>query len=55
MKPCQERQYILCRSGLDTHCSSIVKGDKPRIIISFGFNIPIKDIHKHPNIFYDLI
>jgi len=55
MKPCQERQYIICRSGLDTHCSSIVKGDKPRIIISFGFNIPIKDIHKHPNIFYDLI
>lgn len=55
VKPCQERNYILCRSGLDTHCSTVVKGDKPRIIISFGFNIPIKDAHKYPHIFPDSI
>ena len=54
-KHCQEREYVLCRSGLDTHYCSKIKGNKPRFAISFGFNIPIHDAYKYPNIFYDLI
>ena len=48
---CQERCYVLCRSGIDFHESTKVEGEKPRIVISYGFNIPINTINAYPNIF----
>jgi hypothetical protein len=50
-----ERQYILCRSGIDYHSSTEIGSDKPRLAISYGFNIPKSQISNHPNIFGDLI
>ena len=50
-----ERQYIMCRSGIDNHCSKSITGDKPRLAISYGFNIPKVEISNYPNIFGDLI
>jgi hypothetical protein len=50
-----ERQYIMCRSGIDKHSSTCIKGNKPRIAISYGFNIPKVEISNYPNIFGDLI
>jgi hypothetical protein len=35
-----ERSYIICRSGIDFHTSSVIKGTTPKILISFGFSIP---------------
>lgn len=35
-----ERSYIICRSGIDYHTSSVIKGNTPKILISFGFSIP---------------
>ena len=32
--------YTLCRSGQDIHWSDVLKGEVPRITISFGFLIP---------------
>lgn len=40
----QERRYICCRSSLDLHQASTVKGDRARIIISYGFLIPFNNI-----------
>ena len=50
-----ERQYIMCRSGIDKHSSRTIIGDKPRLAISYGFNIPKAEISNYPNIFGDLI
>jgi hypothetical protein len=33
----KDRDYIRCNSGLEFHQSQIVVGDKPRIVISYGF------------------
>ena len=52
---CKERQYILCRSGLDYHYCSKIRSEKPRYTISFGFKIPKEDISKYPHIFGDII
>ena len=52
---CKERQYILCRSGLDFHSCTRVNGNIPRIAISYGFNIPKEQIKNYPSIFHDLI
>jgi hypothetical protein len=38
--PVKERQYIRCNSGLYFHESQKVIGDKPRIVISYGFILP---------------
>ena len=46
-----EREYLLCRSGLDYHETTKVIGEKSRIVISFGFNIPTDKIELYPNIF----
>jgi hypothetical protein len=40
----QERRYICCRSSLDLHHASNVKGNRARIIISYGFLIPLNEI-----------
>ena len=48
---CEEKCYVLCRSGIDFHASTIVEGNKSRIVISYGFNIPITTISEYPNIF----
>lgn len=40
----QERRYICCRSSLDLHQATTVKGDRARVIISFGFLIPLNEI-----------
>ncbi len=39
----KNRHYVMCRSGIDTHWSSINKGDD-RISLSFGFMLPIKKV-----------
>lgn len=48
---CEEKCYVLCRSGIDFHESTVVEGEKSRIVISYGFNIPIDTINEYPNIF----
>jgi hypothetical protein len=40
----KERNYICCRSGLDEHCCQKVEGDRARIVLSFGYLVPLKDI-----------
>ena len=46
----KERTYICCRAGIDYHSCEKVKGDKARIILSFGFLLPLDRISK---IIYD--
>lgn len=48
---CNEKCYIMCRSGLDYHSSGTIKGTKSKISISYGFNIPLEYIDKYHNIF----
>ena len=36
----KERTYICCRAGVDLHSCELVKGDRERIIISYGFLLP---------------
>jgi hypothetical protein len=36
-----EGSYIRCRAGLDEHYCEKVEGDLPRIVLSFGFLLPI--------------
>lgn len=38
----KERGYVLCRSGIDTHWTEVILGDRPRITISYGFQLPIE-------------
>ena len=52
-KEIEEKSYILCRSGIDLHGSNLVEGNKPRIVISYGFSIPKTSINKYPLIFPD--
>jgi len=51
----QERCYLVCRSGIDYHTSSVIDGDVPKIVISFGFNFPKQIIHIYPNLFDDIL
>lgn len=48
---CEEKCYVLCRSGIDFHTSTVVEGEKSRVVISYGFNVPISTISEYPNIF----
>jgi hypothetical protein len=41
----------MCRSGVDTHWSSVNMEETPRIILSFGFMLPVKkvlELYKFP-------
>jgi hypothetical protein len=40
----KERHYVMCRSGLDIHWSSVNKELIPRISLSFGFMLPIHKV-----------
>jgi hypothetical protein len=40
----KERHYVMCRSGLDYHWSSVNKERVPRIALSFGFMLPIHKV-----------
>jgi hypothetical protein len=40
----KERTYICCRAGIDPHYCEKVEGDKERIILSYGFLLPIERI-----------
>ena len=40
----KERTYICCRAGIDKHLCSDVKGNKPRIMISYGFQLPYERV-----------
>lgn len=51
----KERCYIICRSGLDYHSSTEIKGKKSKIVLSFGFNFDKSKIHNYPKIFQDKI
>jgi hypothetical protein len=42
----KERNYICCRSGIDLHSCLEVEGEKERIILSFGYLVPIEKIHE---------
>jgi hypothetical protein len=44
-----EREYIICRSGIDFHSSEYVFGDKNKINISFGFLISPDKIDLYSN------
>jgi len=46
----KERTYICCRAGIDYHECQEVKGDKARIVLSFGFLLPLDRVSK---IIYD--
>jgi hypothetical protein len=48
----KERTYICCRSGMDHHWCEEVKGNKERIVISYGFMLPLSRVE---NIIYDYI
>jgi hypothetical protein len=41
----KEKDYIICRSGIDKHTGGLIYGDKPKISLSFGFSIPKEFIH----------
>jgi hypothetical protein len=45
-----ERTYICCRSNLDKHYCAKVEGEKERIVVSFGFLLPLERIQ---NIVYN--
>jgi hypothetical protein len=36
----KEREYVVCRSGIDLHTCERVGGPRARIVLSFGFLIP---------------
>lgn len=38
--PVKEREYICCKSGTEFHQSNPVIGNKPRVVISYGFILP---------------
>lgn len=40
----KEREYTICRSGLDFHYTEKVLGSKERIILSFGFLLPYERV-----------
>lgn len=44
-----EREYVICRSGIDFHSSEYVFGDKNKINISFGFMITPDKIDLYSN------
>ena len=46
----KERRYICCRAGIDYHECQLVKGDRARIVLSFGFLLPVDRVIK---IIYD--
>ena len=46
----KERTYICCRSGLDEHHATIVRGDRERVILSFGYLLSPERVS---NITYD--
>ena len=46
----KERTYTCCRSGLDYHSCEKVVSSKERIILSYGFLLPIERVQ---NIIYD--
>lgn len=46
----KERTYICCRAGLDLHYCEKVIGDRERIILSYGFQLPKERVS---NIIYD--
>jgi hypothetical protein len=47
----KERCYIICRSGLDYHETTVVSGNKPKIIISYGYSIDKNKISLYSKIF----
>ena len=46
----QERRYICCWASRDKHKATMVKGDRARVIISYGFLIPKSEVGE---IFYN--
>ena len=42
----KERTYICCRAGIDFHYCQPVKGDRARIILSFGFLLPLDRVSR---------
>ena len=46
----KERTYTCCRSGLDSHYCEKVKGDRERVVLSFGFLLPYERVK---NVIYE--
>jgi hypothetical protein len=44
-----DREYVICRAEIDKHSSEWIKGNLPKICISFGFIIDYADIHLFSN------
>jgi len=47
----EEKCYIICRAGLDYHTGGLIFGEKPKIVLSFGFSIDEKNVHLYTNRF----
>ena len=54
---CKERGYVICRSGIDVHHTDPIKStSRARIVISFGFQLPMEvldRIYKIPKIHWN--
>ena len=40
----KERHYVMCRSGIDEHWSTINNSNIPRIALSYGFMLPMEKV-----------
>jgi hypothetical protein len=40
----KERHYVMCRSGIDFHTTSLNTDTFPRISLSYGFMLPFKKV-----------
>ena len=47
----EEKCYIICRAGLDYHTGGLIYGDRPKIVLSYGFSINNKNVHLYTNRF----
>jgi len=51
----KEREYTICKSGLDFHYTDVVKGERERIILSFGFLLPYENPMNYKYKFYGIV
>ena len=45
----EERNYVICRAGLDLHTGGLIHGEKPKLMLSFGYSINKEDVHYYSN------
>lgn len=45
----KEKCYIICRAGLDYHTGGLIRGNKAKIVLSFGFSINEDHVKNYTN------